>query len=155
MMRAMRPLSLIRLLSSILLLGSAACLAAEPASPAGVWKTFDDDTHAAKALIQIDEHDGELSGRIVKLFRAPHEIPDPTCTACRGARHDQPVLGMTILWGMRRDGDGWSGGEILDPEDGAVYRASLHLDRAGGLSVRGYIGVSLLGRTQTWQRATP
>ena len=60
---------------------------------------------------------------------------------------------MTILWGMHRDGDDWSGGEILDPEQGSVYRASLHVDRDGRLDVRGYIGVSLLGRTQVWERA--
>ena len=146
-MRAMRCLAL------SLLLAAAPGVASEPRSPVGVWKTFDDDTHAAKALVEISVHDGELSGRIVQLFRDAGEDPNPLCTQCRDVRHDQPVLGMTILWGMHRDGDDWSGGEILDPEQGSVYRASLHVDRDGRLDVRGYIGVSLLGRTQVWERA--
>lgn len=149
-MRAMRAL-----LPSIVMLGlAAACAAAEPASPVGIWKTFDDDTHAAKALVEIDVRDGELSGRVVKLFRALGEDPNPVCRECRDFRHDQPVLGMTILWGLRRNGTEWSGGEILDPEEGATYRAALHVD-GDQLDVRGYLGISLLGRTQVWQRAQP
>jgi len=122
------------------------------ATPLGTWRTFDDDTHAPKALVEISVQDGELSGRIVKLFREAGEDPDPHCSACRGQRKDQRVLGMTILWGMHGDGAVWSGGEILDPEEGAIYRAKLHLASDGKLEVRGYLGISLLGRTQVWER---
>ena len=125
------------------------------ASPIGVWQTFDDDTHAPKALVEITSHAGVLSGRIVKLFPAPGDDSDPRCTDCTGERRGQRVLGMTILWNFRRDGDGWDGGEVLDPESGDVYRATLRL-RDGGktLDVHGYIGIPLLGRSQIWTRVT-
>jgi uncharacterized protein (DUF2147 family) len=126
-----------------------------PATPAGIWQTFDDDTHERKALVEISEHDGELSGRIVKLFRAPGEDPNPVCNKCADERHNQPVLGMTILTGMHRHGDEWDGGEILDPEEGKLYRSKLHVNADGKLELRGYIGISLLGRTQVWERAVP
>lgn len=126
------------------------------ASPAGLWQTLDDETHAPKALLRIADHAGVLSGRIVKLFPAPGEDADPRCTKCPDERHGQRVIGMKILWNLHRDGNGWSGGEILDPESGDVYRASLHLDENGRtLAVRGYIGIPMLGRSQTWTRVDP
>ena len=135
-----------------LLLATAPAFA-QDASPAGLWQTFDDETHAPKALVEIVDRAGLLSGRVVKLFPAPGEDPDPRCTDCRGERHNQPVLGMTILWDFRRDGSGWDGGEVLDPESGDVYRATLHLRDGGArLDVHGYIGIPLLGRSQVWTR---
>jgi uncharacterized protein (DUF2147 family) len=125
------------------------------ASPLGTWRTFDDDTHAPKALVEITAHDGELRGRIVKLFRAPGDDPNPLCNKCTDERHNQPVLGMTILSGMHQHGDEWDGGEILDPEEGKLYRSKLHVSSDGKLELRGYIGIALLGRTQVWERATP
>lgn len=122
------------------------------ASPVGTWQTFDDDTHAPKALVRITNRDGVLSGRIVKLFPASGEAPNPRCTDCGGERHNQPVLDMTILWNFRRDGDHWGGGEVLDPEDGSVYKATLRLRDDTHLDVHGYIGIPLLGRSQIWQR---
>lgn len=123
------------------------------ASPAGVWQTFDDDTHAPKALVEISEHAGILSGRIVKLFPAPGDDPDPHCTDCTGARRNQHVVGMAILWDFRHDGDHWDGGEVLDPESGDVYHATLRLRDGGAtLDVHGYIGIPLLGRSQIWKR---
>ncbi|HEY7871878.1 MAG TPA: DUF2147 domain-containing protein, partial [Rudaea sp.] len=123
------------------------------ASPAGLWQTFDDDTHAPKALVEIAEHAGVLSGKIVKLFPVPGDDPDPRCANCAGERRNQPVLGMTILWNFRRDGDHWDGGEVLDPESGDVYRAILHQRNDGKtLDVHGYIGLPLLGRSQIWTR---
>jgi uncharacterized protein (DUF2147 family) len=122
-------------------------------SPVGIWQTFDDDTHARKALVEISEHEGELNARIVKLFRVAGEDPNPVCSKCADERHNQPVLGMTILSGMHRHGDEWDGGEILDPEEGKLYRSKLHVNGDGKLELRGYIGISLLGRTQVWERA--
>ena len=123
-------------------------------SPAGLWQTFDDDTHAPKALVRIEDHAGIVSGRIVKLFSAPGDDPNPHCADCRGERRDKPVLGMGILWNFRRDGDHWAGGEVLDPESGDIYRATLHpRDDGATLVVHGYIGIPLLGRSQIWTRA--
>ena len=124
-------------------------------SPAGTWKTIDDETHRPRALVRIEERDGVLSGRIVHLFREPGEDPDPLCEDCPGERHNQPVLGMTILWNFHRHGDAWEGGEVLDPEEGRIYRANLHLRDDAHLDVHGYIGVPLLGRSQVWERADP
>jgi uncharacterized protein (DUF2147 family) len=124
--------------------------------PLGTWRTIDDETHEAKALVEITEQDGIVFGHIVKLFRRPGEIQDPVCKACEGERHDLRVIGMTILWNLRRDGDEWVGGEILDPEEGKIYRCKLHpIDGGARLEVRGFIGISLLGRTQVWERVGP
>ena len=137
---------------AFLLVTGFAGYAADP-SPVGIWKTIDDDTHQAKALVEISEHDGVLSGRVTKLFRAPTEDQNPHCVDCTGERHKQPVLGMTILWNEHRHGAEWNGGEILDPETGDVYRCTLQVTDGGAkLQVRGYIGIPLLGRTQVWER---
>lgn len=129
---------------------------ASTSSPLGTWTTIDDVSHKPRALVEISEHDGVLSGQIVRLFREPGEDPDPRCEDCTGSRHDQRVLGMTILWNLRRNGGYWDGGEILDPESGSIYRCTLRPAADGGkLEVRGYIGISLLGRTQVWSRAAP
>ncbi len=123
-------------------------------TPAGSWTTIDDVSHRPRSEVEISETAGVLSGRIVRLFRAKGEDANPRCEDCTGDRHDAPVLGMTILWNLRRHGDDWDGGEILDPESGKVYRVTLHLAADGAhLDVRGYIGISLIGRTQTWERA--
>jgi uncharacterized protein (DUF2147 family) len=138
-----------------LLLAAATAGAADraPPAPTGTWTTIDDESQQPRALVEIGEHAGLLTGRIVKLFRDPGEDPDPRCSKCEGARHDQRVIGMTILWNVRRHGDDWDGGEILDPESGSIYRVTLHpADDGKTLEVRGYIGVPLLGRTQVWQR---
>jgi len=141
-----------RVLPILLALGCAAPSWAEPASPVGIWKTIDDDSHEARSLVEITERDGVLSGRVIELFPRPGEDPNPLCKDCQGERRDQPVIGMTILWNLHRDGDVWDGGEILDPEEGKTYRCRLH-PHGDKLEVRGYIGISLLGRTQVWERA--
>lgn len=136
-------------LAAVLLFSATAAQAAAP-SPVGLWKTIDDETHEARAIVAISEENGVISGRIVRLFRKPGEDPAPLCEKCSGARERKPVIGMTILWNLRRDGAVWDGGEILDPEEGKTYRCKLAID-GDKLEVRGYIGISLLGRTQVWQ----
>lgn len=125
------------------------------ATPAGTWKTIDDETHKPRALVRIEEHDGALTGRIVQLFREPDEDPNPVCVDCSGDRHNQPVLGMTILWNFHQHGEMWRDGEILDPEEGSIYSANLHLrDNGQRLVVRGFIALPLLGRSQIWERVS-
>ena len=122
-------------------------------SPVGLWKTIDDNTGKPRGLVGIMEVNGEYQGKVEKIFTAPGEDPDPKCEKCDGARRNQPVIGMTILWGLTKQGDEYQGGEILDPENGKVYRATMKLNGDGGrLDVRGFIGFSLFGRTQTWLR---
>ena len=97
--------------------------------------------------------DGELQGRTVQSFLRPGEQPDARCVRCEGERKNQPMLGMVILWGLRPDGADWQGGHVLDPTTGRTYRASVTLIEGGAkLRVRGFIGLSLFGRSQTWMR---
>lgn len=124
-----------------------------PRSPVGVWKSVDDETGRAKALITISEANGQLAGKIDKLIDPSEPDANPKCDKCSGARKDQPVLGMTILWGLKNEGEEWIGGEILDPKNGKTYKAKLKLvDGGKKLEVRGFLGVALFGRTQTWVR---
>jgi uncharacterized protein (DUF2147 family) len=121
-------------------------------SPVGTWKTFDDKTGRPKSIVRITEQDGELSGKVLQVLESP-EGPHPLCRPCEGERKDQPVEGMTILWGAKKDGASWGDGQILDPENGKIYRVTLTpLDCGQKLEVHGYIGISLVGRSQTWQR---
>ncbi len=122
-------------------------------SPVGVWRTIDDKTGKEKSLVRIVEVNGELRGTVEKLFREPGEEQNPVCDKCSGERKGQPVLGMTILSGLRRHGDEFAGGEILDPANGKTYQCKMSVADGGKkLKVRGFIGVSLLGRTQVWVR---
>ncbi len=127
--------------------------AAELASPIGLWKTVDDATGRAGALVRIYEKDGKLFGRIEKLFKTQAETP--VCTACKDQRKNQPIIGLIIIRDIAREGDGYGGGDILDPDSGSVYRCKMHLEQQGArLIVRGFIGFSFIGRSQTWQRQT-
>jgi uncharacterized protein (DUF2147 family) len=146
------------LIVAALVLGACDAMAqASAASPVGTWQTIDDQTGKPRALMQITRDDaGVLSGKIIKSL-APHADPERRCTACKGARKDQLIIGMTILTGMKQDGVGadakWTGGEIVDPESGSIYHCEMHLIDAGQkLVVRGFVGVPLLGRSQTWRR---
>ena len=147
---------LIRLLtaavaSSTLLAGGA--FAQDTSSAVGLWKNIDDHTGKPKALIRISEANGVLRGKIEKLLRDPSQDQNPKCVKCEGELKDQPILGMTIINGMKKDGNEYNGGTILDPDNGKVYKSKMALiDDGKKLNVRGYIGVPLLGRTQTWIR---
>ena len=121
-------------------------------SPVGLWKMIDDQTGTPRALIRVTETNGEFQGTIEKGLR-PGEDENTVCEKCEGARHDQRLFGMAIVTGMKKQGDVYVGGEILDPDNGKVYRCKMTLEDGGTkLQVRGFIGVSLFGRTQTWIR---
>lgn len=125
-------------------------------TPVGVWKTIDDATKKEKSLIRITETGGVLTGRLEKLLD-PATPADAVCKECTDERKDKPLVGMTLLRDVRQsEGDkgSWEGGDILDPNNGKVYRVRLKpVDGGAKLDVRGYIGTPLLGRTQTWIRA--
>ena len=126
---------------------------ADDSSPIGLWKNIDDVSGKPKALIRITESNGVLQGKIEQLFRAPGEDQNPKCEKCEDARKNQPIIGMVFMSGLKKDGDEYAGGEILDPDNGKVYRSKMHLTDGGKkLSVRGYIGVPMLGRSQVWIR---
>lgn len=117
------------------------------ATPVGVWKTIDDETGKAKSHVKIYESNGKLFGQIIELID-PSE-PDPKCTKCTGAYKDKPVKGMVIMWNLSQDGKEYSGGQILDPNNGKTYTCKLWIEN-GNLRLRGYIGPFY--RTQTWYR---
>lgn len=146
----MRTLIKATLIASIL----AAPLAwAQDGSPVGLWKTIDDSSGKPTALIRLTENQGVLTGKIEKLFRAPDEDQNPKCVACTDARKDQPIVGMTIVSGLKKDGDEYKGGEILDPKNGKVYRSKLTVHEGGKkVEVRGYVGMPMFGRSQVWLR---
>jgi len=126
---------------------------AQSASPVGVWRSIDDKTKKERSVIRITESNGELQGVVEKIFDQPGDDPAHLCKECKGDRKDKPVIGMTILWGLKKDGESWTGGEILDPKNGRIYRAKVTPSADGKtLDVRGYIGMALIGRTQTWHR---
>jgi uncharacterized protein (DUF2147 family) len=126
---------------------------AQEATPVGLWKNIDDITGKPKALIRITDSKGELRGQIEKLFQAPGDDPNPRCGLCKGANKDQPIIGMVFMSGLRKSGDEYTGGEIIDPDDGKVYRSKLTLvDGGKKVNVRGYIGMPLFGRSQIWVR---
>jgi uncharacterized protein (DUF2147 family) len=135
------------------LLATALPALADNASAVGLWKNIDDQTGKPKADIRISESNGVLMGRVEKLYRAAGEDQYPTCDKCQGEDKGRPVIGLSIIDGMKKDGDGYSGGTILDPENGKVYKSRMKLvDGGRKLEVRGYIGVPMLGRSQTWIR---
>jgi uncharacterized protein (DUF2147 family) len=122
-------------------------------SPVGRWRTVDDITGKAKSVVLIWEESGKLFGRVQKLLNPDPHDPNPTCDGCAGDQKGQPVIGLRILWNLQKDGDGWSGGTILDPATGRTYKCLLSVEDGGmKLKVRGFIGFSLLGRTQYWLR---
>ncbi|ODS98844.1 MAG: hypothetical protein ABS56_03065 [Lautropia sp. SCN 69-89] len=149
----LRALAAPALAAAALVLVSPELRAQAADSPVGLWKNIDDETHKAKALIRITEKDGVISGRIEKILT---DKPDAVCDKCTDERKDQPVQGMTIVRGIRRNADEpglFDGGRILDPNNGKEYRSQMRLVEGGRkLEVRGYIGAPLFGRTQTWIR---
>jgi len=135
--------------------------AAAQATPAGLWKTYSDRSGLADGLVRIVEVDGAFEGTVEKVFSPPAADPDPRCEDCPGEFKDKPVIGLKILRGLRPNraaparegGQRYSGGEILDPDDGKVYRCSAKLlDGGRTLELRGYVGIELFGRTQVWRR---
>lgn len=127
--------------------------AGEP-SPVGLWKTVDDKTNKPRGIVRIYEENGAFAGKIETSFDP--EERTARCEKCTGERKNAPVIGLVILRGIRKHGAEYGGGEILDPETGSIYRCRFTLSREGAkLFMRGYLGIPVLGRTQTWIRVEP
>ncbi len=124
----------------------------ESPSPAGYWETISDVTHKPRSVMYLFEKEGILYGKVVKSL-VPGETFDRPCDKCSGEFHNQPIANMQVLWGLKEKNGEWKGGKVLDPDTGNVYRCKLAISEDGEKArVRGYIGISLLGRTQTWSR---
>jgi uncharacterized protein (DUF2147 family) len=139
-----------------LLAGAALSAAAQATSPAGLWRTIDDSSKKDKSLVRIVEANGVYTGKVEKIVD-PDSPKDAVCKDCSDERKDKPIVGMTIIRNVKQSADDkavFEGGDILDPNNGKVYRVKLKLiDNGSRLDVRGYIGTPMLGRTQTWIRA--
>jgi uncharacterized protein (DUF2147 family) len=138
---------------SLFLTGLLLCarLIAMDANPVGVWKTIDDTTHKPRGLIRLYEQNGEIFGKIQASFD-PKEAAD-VCSKCGGDRKGMPVLGLVVMRHMRKHGNEYSDGDILDPDSGSIYKCKFTIEGSGEtMVVRGFIGFSFLGRSQTWYR---
>jgi uncharacterized protein (DUF2147 family) len=116
----------------------------------GKWVTIDDETRNKKAIVEIFEDHGKLYGKIIEILDP--EKRKQKCTKCEGADKDKPILGLTIIKGMTKKEDEYEGGEITDPNNGKTYRCMISFGGKDKLIVRGYLGISLFGRSQTWIR---
>jgi uncharacterized protein (DUF2147 family) len=116
----------------------------------GTWKTLDDETGKEKSIVEIYEQNGKIYGKIIELLEK--ENKGRKCINCSGTDKDKPILGLVIIRGLSKDGEEFNGGKILDPKSGKIYKCSISLESKDKLTVRGYIGISLLGRTQKWIR---
>jgi len=147
------PLKLMTLAAAIAMgAGTVPVQAAEP-SAVGLWEQVDESSGKAESWFKISERGGVYVGNIVKIFPKPGEDENFVCAKCEGSEKGAPVLGLTLIKGMQRNGLAYENGTIMDPRDGSVYRALMKLSPDGQkLEVRGYLGISLFGRTQTWNR---
>jgi uncharacterized protein (DUF2147 family) len=138
--------------AAALLFAAAPCLALAQPTPVGLWKTIDDETGQAKSHVRIKEVSGVLSGSIEKVLDPAKQ--DAICDLCKGDRKDKSVTGLTILRNMKQSGDDrmvWEGGDIVDPNNGKVYKARIRpIEEGKKLEMRGYIGPFF--KTQIWQR---
>jgi uncharacterized protein (DUF2147 family) len=122
----------------------------------GIWQQIDDKTGAAKAIIKIDkEANNTYTGKIVKVTPRPGYTPRATCNKCPAPYTNDPILGMEIIKGLKHvEGtNNYEKGRVIDPLAGKIYDAKVRLNANGKrLTLRGYMGVSALGRSQTWIR---
>ena len=116
----------------------------------GKWKTIDDETGQAKSIVEVYEKGGKVYGKVVEILRAEHK--KDVCSKCDGADKNKPILGMIIINGLEKDGAEYNGGTVLDPENGKKYKCYITLESPDKLKLRGFIGLSIMGRTQYWTR---
>jgi uncharacterized protein (DUF2147 family) len=124
-------------------------------SPVGNWVQVGDESHQPESVIKIWQENNLLYGKVTKGFVVNGKKPEELCSHCTGKLYNQPIVGMKILWGFKQlQADQWGDGKILDPHSGKIYKCKMTLaDNGQKLKVRGYIGFSLLGRTQVWSRS--
>ena len=116
----------------------------------GKWKSIDDESGKALAIIEIFEKDHKIYGRVLEVLNPKNR--NHICSNCDGEEKDKPMVGLVVMKGLKKDGDEYNGGRILDPKSGKRYKCYINLENEDKLKVRGYIGISLFGRTQYWHR---
>lgn len=121
-------------------------------SVVGKWKTIDDKTKQAKSIVEIREVNGVLQGTVIDILNSARK--NSVCTECKGSNKGKKIEGLMIVKNMKKDGSEYAGGTILDPESGKEYSCIIKINSKdkNKLDVRGYVGISIAGRTQTWTR---
>ncbi|TDS58862.1 DUF2147 domain-containing protein [Myroides indicus] len=134
------------LMTTAVFVGSVLFVSAQ--SVTGKWRTIDDNTGKEKSIVEIYEENGKYFGKIVQLLNPTKK--NPTCDACPGDDKGKPIEGLVIIKDLQKKGDEYTGGKITDPQSGKQYKCTIKLNGKDKLDVRGYVGISLIGRTQTW-----
>ena len=116
----------------------------------GKWKTIDDETGDAKSIVEVYSKSGKIYAKVIEILDLEHK--NSVCIKCSGEDKNKSILGLIVIKGLTKDGSEYNSGEILDPKNGKLYKCALSLESKDKLKIRGYIGFSLLGRTQYWYR---
>ena len=116
----------------------------------GKWNTIDEVSGKAMSVVEIYEHNNKIYGKVIEILNPKNR--NNTCKECPGDDHNKPILGLVIIKGLVKDGSEYNDGRILDPKSGKLYKCYIELESADKLKVRGYLGFSLIGRTQYWER---
>ena len=118
----------------------------------GKWKSIDEETNKDESIIEIYQEKGEYYGKIIQLINP--KTKDPVCENCKGKNKNKLIVGLVIINGLKKDGNEWSGGKVLDPKNGKEYKCYITLKDNNTMKLRGYIGFSVFGRTAYWYRVT-
>ena len=119
----------------------------------GKWKTIDDKTGMEKSIVLVYEENGLIHGKVIEIFDAQKR--NRVCENCTGSLKNKPVLGMVFMKNLKKDGNEFNDGVVIDPESGKEYSCYITLENSETLKIRGYMGISLMGRTQYWKRHKP